>query len=36
MEAFKVFDIEGLGQVPVSEMRYFLRTYGIPMAEDEV
>ncbi len=36
MEAFKVFDTDGLGFVPVSELRYFLRTYGISMAEDEV
>jgi Ca2+-binding EF-hand superfamily protein len=32
MEAFKVFDTEGLGSLPVSEMRYYLRTYGISMA----
>lgn len=36
MEAFRVFDTEGLGQLPVSEMRYYLRTYGITMPEDEV
>lgn len=36
MEAFKVFDTEGLGYVPVAEMRYYLRSYGISMAEDEV
>lgn len=34
MEAFRVFDTEGLGTVPVAEMRYYLRMYGIPMAED--
>ena len=34
MEAFKVFDSDGLGSVPISEMRYYLRTYGIAMAED--
>lgn len=34
MEAFKVFDTEGNGYVPVSEMRYYLRNYGISMAED--
>jgi Ca2+-binding EF-hand superfamily protein len=32
MEAFKVFDTDGLGYVPISEMRYNLRTYGIVMA----
>ena len=31
-----MFDTEGLGQLPVSEMRYYLRTYGITMPEDEV
>lgn len=31
-----MFDTEGLGQLPVSEMRYYLRTYGIAMPEDEV
>jgi Ca2+-binding EF-hand superfamily protein len=36
MEAFRVFDTEGTGSVPTAEMRYYLRTYGITMAEDEV
>jgi len=34
MEAFRVFDTDGLGYVPVPELRYFLRVYGIAMAED--
>lgn len=34
MEAFRVFDTEGLGYVPLAQMRYYLRTYGIAMAED--
>lgn len=33
MEAFRVFDTEGHGQVSVAEMRYYLRTYGITMPE---
>lgn len=36
MEAFKVFDTENLGSIPISEMRYNLRKYGISMSEDEV
>ena len=36
MQAFKVFDTENLGCIPVSEMRYYLRKYGITMPEDEV
>ena len=36
MEAFRIFDTENLGSVPVSEMRYYLRSYGITMPEDEV
>ena len=36
MQAFKVFDTENMGYIPVNEMRYFLRKYGINMPEDEV
>lgn len=36
MEAFKVFDTENLGSIPISEMRYNLRKHGISMSEDEV
>jgi Ca2+-binding EF-hand superfamily protein len=36
MQAFKVFDTDNLGAIPVSEMRYYLRKYGITMPEDEV
>ena len=36
MEAFKIFDTENLGSIPISEMRYNLRKYGISMSEDEV
>ena len=31
-----MFDGEKLGSIPLSEMRYYLRTYGIAMSEDEV
>lgn len=36
MESFRVFDPERNGTIPVSELRYFLRTYGIAMPEEEV
>lgn len=36
MESFKVFDQEKLGGIPVAEMRYYLRTYGVAMSEEEV
>ena len=36
MESFKVFDPDANGFIPVSEMRYYLRTYGVPMSEEEV
>ena len=36
MQAFKIFDTENMGYIPVNEMRYFLRKYGINMPEDEV
>ena len=31
-----MFDADKLGTIPVSEMRYYLRTYGIAMNEEEV
>lgn len=34
MQAFRVFDTDNLGAIPVSEMRYYLRKYGITMPED--
>ena len=36
MESFRVFDGERLGSIPISEMRYYLRSYGIAMSEEEV
>lgn len=33
MESFRVFDADRLGAIPLAEMRYFLRTYGIAMSE---
>jgi Ca2+-binding EF-hand superfamily protein len=36
MESFRVFDPERNGFMPVSEFRYYLRTYGIAMPEEEV
>ena len=31
-----MFDTEKTGTLPVSEMRYYLRTYGVAMSEEEV
>lgn len=31
-----MFDSEKTGSITVSEMRYYLRTYGVAMSEDEV
>lgn len=36
MESFRVFDSQKTGTIPVSEMRYYLRAYGVAMSEDEV
>ena len=36
MESFRVFDPERNGFIPTSEFRYYMRTYGIAMPEDEV
>jgi Ca2+-binding EF-hand superfamily protein len=36
MESFRVFDSEKTGSMLVSELRYFLRTYGVAMSEEEV
>lgn len=36
MKAFQVFDVHNSGSLPVSEMRYYLRTYGVAMSEEEV
>lgn len=36
MESFRVFDPDRLGAIPVAEMRYYLRTYGVAMSEEEV
>ena len=36
MQSFRVFDIEKSGIIPVAELRYFLRSYGVPMPEEEV
>lgn len=36
MESFRVFDQERMGAIPIAEMRYYLRTYGIAMSEEEV
>ena len=36
MEAFQVFDDENLGAIPVNQLRYYLRKYGIAISEDEV
>jgi len=36
IESFRVFDTERTGMLPLSEMRYYLRTYGVAMSEDEV
>jgi Ca2+-binding EF-hand superfamily protein len=32
MESFRVFDPDRLGAIPVAEMRYYLRTYGVAMS----
>ena len=31
-----MFDDESLGAIPVNQMRYYLRKYGIAISEDEV
>lgn len=36
MESFRVFDTDRNGSILVSELRYFLRTYGVAMSEEEV
>lgn len=36
LESFRVFDPERTGTISVSEMRYYLRTYGVAMSEEEV
>jgi Ca2+-binding EF-hand superfamily protein len=36
MESFRVFDVDRNGSILVSELRYFLRTYGVAMSEEEV
>jgi Ca2+-binding EF-hand superfamily protein len=36
MESFKVFDLDRTGSILVSELRYYLRTYGVAMSEEEV
>lgn len=36
MESFRVFDSERTGAISVSEMRYYLRSYGVAMSEEEV
>lgn len=33
LESFRVFDTEKTGTLSVSEMRYYLRTYGVAMSE---
>jgi Ca2+-binding EF-hand superfamily protein len=36
MESFKVFDQDRLGSIGLAEMRFYLRTYGVAMSEEEV
>lgn len=36
MESFRVFDLEKSGMLPVSELRFYLRSYGVAMSEEEV
>ena len=36
MESFRVFDQDRMGVIPLAEMRFYLRTYGIAMSEEEV
>ena len=36
MESFRVFDTDRSGTILISELRYFLRTYGVAMSEEEV
>lgn len=36
MESFRVFDPDRTGTIPLSELRYYLRTYGIAMSEEQV
>ena len=34
LESFRVFDTDKSGTLPVAEMRYYLRTYGVAMSEE--
>jgi len=36
MESFRVFDVDRNGMLPISELRFYLRSYGVPMSEEEV
>jgi Ca2+-binding EF-hand superfamily protein len=36
MESFRVFDNDKTGSILISELRYYLRTYGVAMSEEEV
>lgn len=36
MESFRVFDTDKTGSILTSELRYYLRTYGVAMSEEEV
>jgi Ca2+-binding EF-hand superfamily protein len=33
IESFRVFDTEKTGAIPLAELRYFLRSYGVAMSE---
>ena len=36
MQSFRVFDVDRNGSILVSQLRYYLRTYGVAMSEEEV
>lgn len=36
LESFRVFDSDRIGSIPTSEMRFYLRSYGVAMSEEEV